>query len=166
MQARFIKAENNLKSLNSSVDLMKKESMKLLERATLAEKEMINGQTELMYMSLCTISCYAANGCLFLMFWKLFAGKWVNRCSTSPSPWIVLKVKLQVHFSIGFSVVIFWMGCYCLCQLWQATVWPMSCFWLYKSKWFSYYLIILIFQSGTSFPRRFGDTAYHDFISS
>ena len=56
MQARFIRAENNLKSLNSSVDLMKKESMKLLQRATLAEKEMINGQTELMYMSLCTTS--------------------------------------------------------------------------------------------------------------
>ncbi|XP_057539005.1 RGS1-HXK1-interacting protein 1 [Amaranthus tricolor] len=50
-EARFIRAENNLKSLNSSVDLMKKESMKLLQRATLAEKEMINGQTELMKVS-------------------------------------------------------------------------------------------------------------------
>uniref|UniRef100_A0A803N5M0 Uncharacterized protein n=1 Tax=Chenopodium quinoa TaxID=63459 RepID=A0A803N5M0_CHEQI len=47
-EARFVKAEKNVKMLNLSVDLMKKESRKLLERATLAEKEMTTGQTDLM----------------------------------------------------------------------------------------------------------------------
>ncbi|XP_059628709.1 RGS1-HXK1-interacting protein 1 [Cornus florida] len=47
-EAQFIKAEKNLKELNLSVDLMKNESRKLLERAALAEKEMKQGHTELM----------------------------------------------------------------------------------------------------------------------
>lgn len=47
-EARFVRAEKNVKMLNISVDLMKKESKKLLERASLAEKEMMNGRTELM----------------------------------------------------------------------------------------------------------------------
>lgn len=48
MQAQFVRAENNVKDLKFSVDLMKKESRKLLDRATLAEQEMTNGQTNLM----------------------------------------------------------------------------------------------------------------------
>lgn len=47
MQAKFVKAEKNVKELNLSVDLMKKESRKLLERAALAEKDMIRGESEL-----------------------------------------------------------------------------------------------------------------------
>ncbi|KAL5766983.1 hypothetical protein ACOSP7_017600 [Xanthoceras sorbifolium] len=46
-EALFGKAEKNVKELNFSVDLMKKESRKLLERAALAEKDMIRGETEL-----------------------------------------------------------------------------------------------------------------------
>uniref|UniRef100_A0A7N2QX44 Uncharacterized protein n=1 Tax=Quercus lobata TaxID=97700 RepID=A0A7N2QX44_QUELO len=40
MQAQFVKAEKNVKEFNISVDLTKKESKKLLERAELAEKDM------------------------------------------------------------------------------------------------------------------------------
>ena len=40
MQVPFVKAEKNVKDFNISVDLMKKESKKLLERAELAEKDM------------------------------------------------------------------------------------------------------------------------------
>ncbi|XVE70347.1 hypothetical protein DITRI_Ditri10aG0065300 [Diplodiscus trichospermus] len=47
-EAQFLKAEKNIKELNLSVDLMKKESRKLLERAALAEKDMKHGHTELM----------------------------------------------------------------------------------------------------------------------
>ncbi|MFQ6656675.1 hypothetical protein Gotur_026678 [Gossypium turneri] len=46
--AKFSRAEKNVKGLNLSVDLMKKESSKLLERAALAEKDMKRGQKELM----------------------------------------------------------------------------------------------------------------------
>ncbi|MBA0603514.1 hypothetical protein Gorai_003655, partial [Gossypium raimondii] len=46
--AKFSRAEKNVKVLNLSVDLMKKESSKLLERAALAEKDMKRGQKELM----------------------------------------------------------------------------------------------------------------------
>ncbi|XP_062172820.1 RGS1-HXK1-interacting protein 1 [Alnus glutinosa] len=47
-EAQFVRAEKNVKELNISVDLMKKESRKLLERAALAEKDMNYGHTELM----------------------------------------------------------------------------------------------------------------------
>lgn len=47
-EAHFVRAEKNVKELNISVDLMKKESQKLLERAQLAEKDMKYGHTELM----------------------------------------------------------------------------------------------------------------------
>ncbi|XP_057956280.1 RGS1-HXK1-interacting protein 1 [Malania oleifera] len=47
-EAQFVKAEKNVKELNLSVDLMKKESRKLLERAALAEKDMGRGHIELM----------------------------------------------------------------------------------------------------------------------
>lgn len=47
-QAQFNRAERNVKDLSLSVDLMKKESKKLLERAALAEKEMKHGHHELM----------------------------------------------------------------------------------------------------------------------
>ncbi|KAL3518900.1 hypothetical protein ACH5RR_021489 [Cinchona calisaya] len=47
-EAKFIGAEKNVKELNLSLNLMKKESGKLLERAALAEKEMKRGQTDLM----------------------------------------------------------------------------------------------------------------------
>nr|XP_023903534.1 uncharacterized protein LOC112015366 isoform X1 [Quercus suber]POE46332.1 hypothetical protein CFP56_57211 [Quercus suber] len=46
-EAQFVKAEKNVKDFNISVDLMKKESKKLLERAELAEKDMKYGHTEL-----------------------------------------------------------------------------------------------------------------------
>lgn len=46
-EARYASAEKNVKDLNLSVDLLKKESIKLLERTTLAEKEMKYGHTEL-----------------------------------------------------------------------------------------------------------------------
>ncbi|WCJ28508.1 hypothetical protein M5689_010204 [Euphorbia peplus] len=46
-EAKFIKAEKNVKGLNLSVDLMKNESKKLLERASLAEKDMNFGHNEL-----------------------------------------------------------------------------------------------------------------------
>ncbi|GMJ15584.1 RGS1-HXK1 INTERACTING PROTEIN 1 [Hibiscus trionum] len=47
-EAKFLRAEKNVKELNLSVDLMKKESSKLLERAALAEKDMKRGHKELM----------------------------------------------------------------------------------------------------------------------
>ncbi|CAK9141617.1 unnamed protein product, partial [Ilex paraguariensis] len=47
-EAQFVRAEKNVKELNLSVDLMKNESRKLLERAALAEKEMKRGHAELM----------------------------------------------------------------------------------------------------------------------
>ncbi|XP_059431313.1 RGS1-HXK1-interacting protein 1 isoform X2 [Corylus avellana] len=47
-EAQFVRAEKNVKELNLSVDLMKKESKKLLERAALAEKDLNYGHTELM----------------------------------------------------------------------------------------------------------------------
>ncbi|KAI5600074.1 hypothetical protein BDE02_01G001400 [Populus trichocarpa] len=47
-EAQFLRAEKNVKEFSFSVDLMKKESRKLLERAYLAEKEMKNGHTELL----------------------------------------------------------------------------------------------------------------------
>ncbi|GAB2286957.1 hypothetical protein Dimus_021345 [Dionaea muscipula] len=46
-EARFIRAEKNVKELNLSVDLFKKDGNKLLERADLAEKEMRDGHAEL-----------------------------------------------------------------------------------------------------------------------
>ena len=45
--AMFGRVEKNVNELNLSGELMKKESKKLLERAALAEKEMIRGETEL-----------------------------------------------------------------------------------------------------------------------
>ncbi|GAV79048.1 hypothetical protein CFOL_v3_22513 [Cephalotus follicularis] len=47
-EAQFVKVENSVKELDLSVNLMKKESRKLLERAALAEKDMKRGHTELM----------------------------------------------------------------------------------------------------------------------
>ncbi|OIT00217.1 hypothetical protein A4A49_03718 [Nicotiana attenuata] len=47
-EAKFSKAEKNVKELSLSVDLMKKESKKLLERAALAEKDMKRGLSDLM----------------------------------------------------------------------------------------------------------------------
>ncbi|XP_022857218.1 uncharacterized protein LOC111378275 [Olea europaea var. sylvestris] len=47
-EAQFIRAEKNVKELRLSVDLMKKESRKLLERASLAEKDMKHGHFDLM----------------------------------------------------------------------------------------------------------------------
>ncbi|XP_038992932.1 RGS1-HXK1-interacting protein 1-like [Hibiscus syriacus] len=47
-EAKFLRAEKNVKELNVSVDLTKKESTKLLERAALAEKDMKRGHKELL----------------------------------------------------------------------------------------------------------------------
>ncbi|KAL2487662.1 hypothetical protein Fot_40954 [Forsythia ovata] len=47
-EAQFVRAEKNVKELSLSVDLMKKESRKLLERASLAEKDMNRGHSNLM----------------------------------------------------------------------------------------------------------------------
>ncbi|KAL0763249.1 hypothetical protein Bca101_079400 [Brassica carinata] len=46
--AQFLRAEKHVQDLNMSVDLMKKESSKLLERSALAEKDMKRGLSELM----------------------------------------------------------------------------------------------------------------------
>ncbi|CAH9073064.1 unnamed protein product [Cuscuta epithymum] len=46
-EARYNKAESNVKELSISVDLVKKESKKLLERVALAHREMTHGQSEL-----------------------------------------------------------------------------------------------------------------------
>ncbi|XP_027917375.1 RGS1-HXK1-interacting protein 1 [Vigna unguiculata] len=46
-EARFARTEKSVKDLNLSVDLLKKESVKLLQRTALAEKEMKYGHTEL-----------------------------------------------------------------------------------------------------------------------
>ena len=43
----FVRAEKNVNELNLFGELMKKESKTLLERATLAEKDMICAETEL-----------------------------------------------------------------------------------------------------------------------
>lgn len=51
LQAQFLRAEKQVQELNMSVDLMKKETRKLLERAALAEKDMKRGLSELMYFS-------------------------------------------------------------------------------------------------------------------
>lgn len=50
MQAQFNKAEKNVKELKLSVDLMKKESGKLFERAAIAHNDMKRGHSELMYV--------------------------------------------------------------------------------------------------------------------
>ncbi|CAJ1939716.1 unnamed protein product [Sphenostylis stenocarpa] len=47
-EARYARTEKNIKDLNLSVDLLKKESVKLLQRTALAEKEMKYGHTELL----------------------------------------------------------------------------------------------------------------------
>ncbi|PIN02919.1 hypothetical protein CDL12_24569 [Handroanthus impetiginosus] len=47
-EAQFVRAEKNVKELTLSVDLMKKESKKLLERSALAEKDMKRGHSDLM----------------------------------------------------------------------------------------------------------------------
>ncbi|EOA17246.1 hypothetical protein CARUB_v10005520mg [Capsella rubella] len=47
-EAQFLRAEKHVQELNMSVDLMKKESKKLLERTALAEKDMKRGLSELM----------------------------------------------------------------------------------------------------------------------
>lgn len=47
VQARFLKAEKSVKELGASVNLMKMESKKLLERAALAESDMKHGLTDL-----------------------------------------------------------------------------------------------------------------------
>ncbi|KAJ7982659.1 Ankyrin repeat domain-containing protein 2 [Quillaja saponaria] len=46
-EAQYARAEKNVKELNLSVDLMKKESQKLLGRASFAEKDMNYGHNEL-----------------------------------------------------------------------------------------------------------------------
>ncbi|BAT74805.1 RGS1-HXK1-interacting protein 1 [Vigna umbellata] len=46
-EARYARTEKSVKDLNLSVDLLKKESVKLLQRTALAEKEMKYGHTEL-----------------------------------------------------------------------------------------------------------------------
>ncbi|CAN8273857.1 unnamed protein product [Cochlearia groenlandica] len=47
-EAQFLRAEKQVQELNMSIDLMKKESRKLLERAALAEKDMKRGLSELL----------------------------------------------------------------------------------------------------------------------
>ncbi|CAL0331257.1 unnamed protein product [Lupinus luteus] len=47
-EARYVSAEKSVKDLNQSLELMKNESKKLLERTTLAEKDMKYGYNELM----------------------------------------------------------------------------------------------------------------------
>lgn len=47
MQSRVVRAEKNIKDFDLSVDLMVKESKKLLERAASAEAEMLDGRDRL-----------------------------------------------------------------------------------------------------------------------
>ncbi|XP_073146145.1 RGS1-HXK1-interacting protein 1 [Henckelia pumila] len=47
-EAQFVRAEKNVKEFSLSVDLLKKESKKLLERSVLAEKDMNRGHSNLM----------------------------------------------------------------------------------------------------------------------
>ncbi|KAL6500067.1 hypothetical protein OROGR_027977 [Orobanche gracilis] len=47
-EAQFVRAERNVEELALSIDLMKKESQKLLERSVLAEKDMKRGHSNLM----------------------------------------------------------------------------------------------------------------------
>ncbi|XP_050370059.1 RGS1-HXK1-interacting protein 1 [Argentina anserina] len=47
LEAKFAKAEKNVNQFNFSVDHLKRESNKLIERASLAEKQMNFGQTDL-----------------------------------------------------------------------------------------------------------------------
>ncbi|GER50706.1 hypothetical protein STAS_28027 [Striga asiatica] len=47
-EAQFVRAEKNVKELTLSVDLMKKESQKLIERSVLAENDMNRGHSDLM----------------------------------------------------------------------------------------------------------------------
>ncbi|CAA0829035.1 Uncharacterised conserved protein UCP022280 [Striga hermonthica] len=47
-EAQFVRAEKNVKELALSVDLMKKESQKLIERSVLAENDMNRGHSDLM----------------------------------------------------------------------------------------------------------------------
>ncbi|KAL0891077.1 hypothetical protein Bca101_015060 [Brassica carinata] len=54
-EAQFFRAEKHVQELNMSVDLMKKESSKLLERSALAEKDMKRGLSELMLLRTVTI---------------------------------------------------------------------------------------------------------------
>lgn len=49
MQGLFVKVEKNVTDINMSVDIMKKESQKLLQRASLAENEMLSGRSALKY---------------------------------------------------------------------------------------------------------------------
>ncbi|XP_020211802.1 RGS1-HXK1-interacting protein 1 [Cajanus cajan] len=46
-ETRYARTEKNVKDLNLSLDLLRKESVKLLQRTALAEKEMKYGHTEL-----------------------------------------------------------------------------------------------------------------------
>lgn len=46
-QAQFLKVEKNIKDFGISVELMKNESKKLLERAALAEDDMKKGHAKL-----------------------------------------------------------------------------------------------------------------------
>ncbi|EPS63583.1 hypothetical protein M569_11194 [Genlisea aurea] len=47
-EARFVRAEKNVNELNLSVELMKKEGVKLFQRSMLAEKDMKHGYSSLM----------------------------------------------------------------------------------------------------------------------
>ncbi|KZV47863.1 hypothetical protein F511_10885 [Dorcoceras hygrometricum] len=47
-EAQFVRAEKNVKELSLSVELLKRESKKLLERSVLAEKDMNRGHSNLM----------------------------------------------------------------------------------------------------------------------
>ncbi|GAY46539.1 hypothetical protein CUMW_097850, partial [Citrus unshiu] len=58
--AMFVRAEKNVNELNLSGELMKKESKRLLERAALAEKDMIRGETELQDVCVVYISIVQA----------------------------------------------------------------------------------------------------------
>ncbi|GAY65671.1 hypothetical protein CUMW_242930 [Citrus unshiu] len=68
----FVRAEKNVNELNLFGELMKKESKTLLERAALAEKDMIRGETEL--KSVLTVQAYNYHVTAFQWHPEVFAG--------------------------------------------------------------------------------------------
>uniref|UniRef100_A0A6N2M9M8 Uncharacterized protein n=1 Tax=Salix viminalis TaxID=40686 RepID=A0A6N2M9M8_SALVM len=104
-EAQFLKAEKTVKEFSFSVDLMKKESRKLLERASLAEKEMKNGHTELLdtgsqiqrhAKSVDKVETKAADFSTELSWWKRGKSPMVNELLAVASMTSLLKQQRAV----------------------------------------------------------------------
>lgn len=111
MQAQFLSAEKSVKELKLSVDLMKKESKKLLERTLLAEKDMTYGHNDLMYPLIQLVFASRIDvfvGYLFVswLIQVIYAGMSEDKSNTYLNLFIRLNLKLQVcgheFFPISF----------------------------------------------------------------